>query len=152
MTRLFTLLILISSSWIGTMAQTAQSDEVRGTYWNAKKTSHIRIYRAKNGKYYGKIEYLKEPNDENGNPKTDPENPDKELRSRSRLGMVIMNSFSWSESESRWQDGTIYDPVSGNTYDGYMYFKGENHTVLYLRGYMLGMTWLGRTSEWTRVE
>ena len=152
MTRLFTLLILISSSWIGTMAQTAQSDEVRGTYWNAEKTSHIRIYRAKNGKYYVKIEYLKEPNDENGNPKTDPENPDKELRSRSRLGMVIMNSFSWSESESRWQDGTIYDPVSGNTYDGYMYFKGENRTVLYLRGYMLGMTWLGRTSEWTRVE
>ena len=152
MTRLFTLLILISSSWIGTMAQTAQSDEVRGTYWNAEKTSHIRIYRAKNGKYYGKIEYLKEPNDENGNPKTNPENPDKELRSRSRLGMVIMNSFSWSESESRWQDGTIYDPVSGNTYDGYMYFKGENRTVLYLRGYMLGMTWLGRTSEWTRVE
>ena len=152
MTRLFTLLILISSSWIGTMAQTAQSDEVRGTYWNAEKTSHIRIYRAKNGKYYGKIEYLKEPNDENGNPKTDPENPDKELRSRSRLGMVIMNSFSWSESESRWQDGTIYDPVSGNTYDGYMYFKGENRTILYLRGYMLGMTWLGRTSEWTRVE
>ena len=152
MTRLFTLLILISSSWIGTMAQTAQSDEVRGTYWNAEKTSHIRIYRAKNGKYYGKIEYLKEPNDENGNPKTDPENQDKELRSRSRLGMVIMNSFSWSESESRWQDGTIYDPVSGNTYDGYMYFKGENRTVLYLRGYMLGMTWLGRTSEWTRVE
>jgi hypothetical protein len=152
MTRLFTLLILISSSWIGTMAQNAQSDEVRGTYWNAEKTSHIRIYRAKNGKYYGKIEYLKEPNDENGNPKTDPENPDKELRSRSRLGMVIMNSFSWSESESRWQDGTIYDPISGNTYDGYMYFKGENRTVLYLRGYMLGMTWLGRTSEWTRVE
>ena len=152
MIRLFTLLILISSSWIGTMGQTAQSDEVRGTYWNAEKTSHIRIYRAKNGKYYGKIEYLKEPNDENGNPKTDPENPDKELRSRSRWGMVIMNSFSWSESESRWQDGTIYDPVSGNTYDGYMYFKGENRTVLYLRGYMLGMTWLGRTSEWTRVE
>ena len=99
MTRLFTLLILISSSWIGTLAQNAQSDEVRGTYWNAEKTSHIRIYRAKNGKYYGKIEYLKEPNDENGNPKTDPENPDKELRSRSRLGMVIMNSFSWNESE-----------------------------------------------------
>ena len=152
MTRLFTLLILISSSWIGTMAQTAQSDEVRGTYWNAEKTSHIRIYRAKNGKYYGKIEYLKEPNDENGNPKTDPENPDKELRSRSRLGMVIMNSFSWNESEPRWEDGTIYDPVSGNTYDGYMYFEGDNRTVLYLRGYMLGMTWLGRTSEWTRVE
>jgi hypothetical protein len=152
MIRLFILLIFISSSFVGAMAQTSQSDEVKGTYWNAEKTSHIRIYRAKNGKYYGKIEYLKEPNDENGNPKTDPENPNKELRSRSRLGMVIMNSFSWNESESRWEDGTIYDPVSGNTYDGYMYFEGDNRTVLYLRGYMLGMTWLGRTSEWTRVE
>ena len=152
MTRLFTLLIFISSSFLGAMAQTPQTDEVRGTYWNAEKTSHIRIYRAKNGKYYGKIEYLKEPNDENGNPKTDPENPKKELRSRSRLGMVIMNGFSWNESESRWEDGPIYDPVSGNTYDGYMYFEGDNRTVLYLRGYMLGMTWLGRTSEWTRVE
>ena len=152
MTRLFILLIFISSSFVGAMAQTSQSDEVKGTYWNAEKTSHIRIYRAKNGKYYGKIEYLKEPNDENGNPKTDPENPNKELRSRSRLGMVIMNSFSWNESESRWEDGTIYDPFSGNTYDGYMYFERDNSTVLYLRGYMLGMTWLGRTSEWTRVE
>ena len=152
MIRLFILLIFISSSFVGAMAQTSQSDEVKGTYWNAEKTSHIRIYRAKNGKYYGKIEYLKEPNDENGNPKTDPENPNKELRSRSRLGMVIMNSFSWNESESRWEDGKIYDPVSGNTYDGYMYFERGNPTVLYLRGYMLGMTWLGRTSEWTRVE
>ena len=152
MTRLVTVLLMISTVFYGAMAQSSTADEVKGTYWNAEKTSHIRIYKAKNGKYYGKIAYLKEPNDENGNPKTDPENPNKELRSRSRLGMVIMKSFEWNESDARWEDGTIYDPVSGNTYDGYMYFEGDNRTTLYLRGYMLGMTWLGRTSEWTRVQ
>ena len=32
-------------------------------------------------------------NDENGNPKTDPLNPNEELRERPRMGMVMMKSF-----------------------------------------------------------
>ena len=131
---------------------TIVADDIRGTYWNAEKTAHIRIYRAKNGKYYGKIEHLVEPNDENGNPKKDPENPKEELRSRDRLGMVIMTSFDWNEEEKRWDDGNIYDPNNGKTYDGYARFEGDNKNTLYLRGYVMGMTWLGRTSEWERIK
>lgn len=134
------------------MPQAIVPDDVRGTYWNGEKTAHIRIYRAKNGKYYGKIEHLTEPNDENGNPKTDPENPNPKLRSRARLGMVIMKGFEWNASEKIWEDGTIYDPNNGKTYDGYMRFEGEDKSKLYLRGYVMGMTWLGRTSEWERIE
>ena len=128
------------------------ADDVRGTFWNGEKTAKIRIYRAVNGKYYGKIEHLTEPNDENGDPKTDPENPDKDLRSRARLGMVIMKGFEWNAEDKRWEDGTIYDPNNGKTYDGYMRFEGDNKDKLYLRGYVMGMTWLGRTSEWERIE
>ena len=36
--------------------------------------------------------------------------------------------------------------------DGYMYFENGNKDVLKLRGYVMGMTWLGRTSEWTRIK
>ncbi|MBR9860685.1 DUF2147 domain-containing protein [bacterium] len=129
-----------------------EADDVRGTYWNAEKTAHIRIYRAVNGKYYGKIEWLKEPNDENGNPKKDPNNPKPELRDRDRLGMIIMRSFEWDADEKLWEDGTIYDPNNGKTYDGYMRFEGDDLSTLYLRGYVMGMTWLGRTSEWERIE
>jgi len=32
-----------------------------------------------------------------------------------------------------------------------MKFDGDNTDKLLLRGYISGMTWLGRTSEWTRV-
>ncbi len=151
----FSMIVMMIGLFLAVDAFKAPSvgpDDVRGIYWNAEKTAKIRIYRAKNDKYYGKIEYLTEPNDENGNPKTDPENPKQELRDRSRLGMVIMKSFNWNEEEKKWEDGTIYDPSEGKTYDGYMYFEGDNTDILNLRGYVMGMTWLGRTSQWERID
>ena len=69
---------------------TIEADDVRGTYWNSEKTAHIRIYRAKDGLYYGKIDKLVEPNNADGTPKKDAENPDESLKSRDRLGMLIM--------------------------------------------------------------
>ncbi|MEY2924103.1 MAG: hypothetical protein RLZZ337_651 [Bacteroidota bacterium] len=150
LTLLFSVLSLFMIS--DALVNSFVADDVKGTYWNADKTAHIRIYRATNGKYYGKIEHLVEPNDANGKPKTDPLNPDAKLRSRARLGMVIMNGFEWNESEQMWDDGTIYDPNNGKTYDGYMKFEGTNKNKLYLRGYVMGMTWLGRTSEWQRIN
>lgn len=134
------------------MVNSFTADDVKGTYWNGEKTAKIRIYRATNGKYYGKIEHLVEPNDENGKPKTDNLNPDPKLRSQERLGLVIMKSFEWNSSEQMWEDGTIYDPKNGKTYDGYMKFEGTNKNKLFLRGYVMGMTWLGRTSEWERIK
>ena len=150
--------LMISLALISVMLSDAykpsalEADDVRGTYWNGEKTAHIRIYRAVNGMYYGKIEHLVEPNDENGNPKKDPNNPDKDMRDRDRLGMVIMKSFKWDEDDKEWNKGSIYDPNNGKTYSGYMYFKDEDKSLLYLRGYVMGMTWLGRTSEWERIE
>ena len=142
-------LVMVASAFA---VSAVSGDDVRGTYWNAEKTAKIRIYSAKNGKYYGKIEHLVEPNDENGKPKKDPENPNSDLRDRERLGMIIMKSFEWNEEEKEWQDGTIYDPNNGKTYDGYMYFDGDNTKTLKLRGYVMGMTWLGRTSAWERID
>jgi hypothetical protein len=146
---LFLIFVLSALTW---HIDAIEADDVRGTYWNAEKTAQIRIYRAKNDKYYGKIELLTEPYNADGTPKKDPKNPKESLRDRDRLGMVIMNSFTWNAKEKRWEDGTIYDPNEGKTYDGYMYFEGENIDKLKLRGYVMGMTWLGRTSEWQRIK
>ena len=128
------------------------ADDVKGTYWNADKTAQIRIYKGTNDKYYGKIEMLTVPNNPDGTPKKDPDNPKANLRDRDRLGMVIMNGFTWNASEQKWENGTIYDPKEGKTYDGYVYFEGDNTKVLKLRGYVMGMTWLGRTSDWQRIK
>ena len=89
-------LVMVASAFA---VSTASGDDVRGTYWNAEKTAQIRIYRAKNEKYYGKIEMLVEPNGPDGIPKKDPENPNEDLRSRDRLGMIIMKSFEWNEDD-----------------------------------------------------
>jgi len=152
--RLSLLLSILSLFFISDalMVNTFSQDDVKGLFWNSEKTAHIRIYRATNGKYYGKIEYMVEPNEANGKPKKDPENPNPKLRDRDRMGMVIMNGFEWNESEQMWENGTIYDPNNGKTYDGYMKFEGTNKNKLYLRGYVMGMTWLGRTSEWERIK
>jgi uncharacterized protein (DUF2147 family) len=155
MTKRLTVLFSILSLFFisdALMINAFSQDDVKGIYWNGEKTAQIRIYRATNGKYYGKIEHLNEPNDVNGNPKKDPENPNAKLRDRDRLGMVIMNGYEWNESEQMWENGTIYDPNNGKTYDGYMKFEGTNKNKLYLRGYVMGMTWLGRTSEWERIN
>lgn len=129
-----------------------EADDVRGTYWTAEKTAKVRIYRAKNNKYYGKLEYIAEPNNEDGSPKLDTKNPDPRLRSRATLGLVFMKDFEWSENDKQWQNGTIYDAESGKTYDGFMSFDGDDKSILQLRGYVMGMTWLGRTSEWKRIN
>ena len=150
------MIILLSMSFFmmsdGFRKTEITKDSVIGTYWNGEKTAHIRIYKATNGKYYGKIEHLVEPNDENGNPKKDPNNPKEELRNRDRLGMVIMKSFKWDADDEKWEKGTIYDPNNGKTYNGYMNFKNDDLSKLYLRGYVMGITWLGRTSEWERIK
>lgn len=147
-TALLCLVVVTSAFMISGIA----ADDIKGTYWDAEKKSHIRIYKAKNGKYYGKLDMLTEPNDVNGNPKKDPYNPDPSLRDRTCLGMVIAQAFSWDADENEWNGGTIYNPQDGKTYDAYLYFEGENKNKLYLRGYVMGMPFLGKTSEWTRIK
>ena len=91
---------------------------------------------------------MKFPNDENGNPKTDPLNTDKSLRSRNRKGMIIMNNFIYN-SDLKWVDGEIYDPKNGKIYRGTINMISKNQ--LELRGYV-GITWFGRSSKWSRIE
>ena len=72
------------------------------------------------------------------------------MRSKPLLGTMIVNGFVYNAEDNEWADGEIYDSKSGNTYTGYM--KQNPDGSLYLKGYMLGMRWLGRSSSWTRVE
>lgn len=127
-------------------------DDIKGTYWNAEKTGKIRMYKATNGKYYGKLVYMDEPNDVNGNPKKDPNNPNASLRDRPLLDMVIVRAFSWDEEESEWSNGTIYNPEDGKVYSAYFYFQNGDKNKLYLRGYVMGMPFLGKTTEWSRIK
>ena len=119
--------------------------DVIGEWYNAEKDAVITIFE-ENNSLAGKITWMLHPNDENGNPKTDPLNPDESLRSRARLGMVMMNSFSHIAGNV-WDNGKLYDPKKGKTYSGKVTLKDSN--TLDLRGY-IGFSFIGRSSTWTR--
>lgn len=99
-------------------------------------------------KYYGKIVWLKEPNDEKGQPKTDKNNPDESLRSTPLLGYRLLKDFVY-KGDKTWEEGTIYDPENGSTYNCTIKLKDEN--TLEVRGY-IGVSMIGRTDIWKRLE
>jgi uncharacterized protein (DUF2147 family) len=136
--------LLILSIFIASFTY-SQSYNIEGDWYTENNDAIIKIYKEGNI-LSGKITWIKTPNDENGNPKTDPENPDEKLKSRKRLGMIMMYNFSYDEDD-QWDDGEIYDPESGNTYSGIITMTSKNK--LDLRGYV-GISWFGRTSQWTR--
>jgi uncharacterized protein (DUF2147 family) len=68
------------------------------------------------------------------------------------MGLQILKGFSYNEKAKNWEKGTIYDPKNGKTYDCYMWFEGNNDKVLKIKGYVLGMRWLGRQTTWTRED
>ena len=130
------------------MSQSYSADAILGKWLNEDKDAHIEVY-IENGKYYGKIVWLKDPIDEEtGKPKVDDENPDENLQNRPIIGLVILKDFIF-DGEKEWEDGTIYDPKNGKTYSCYM--KLDEEGILKIRGY-IGISWIGRSSYWTPVK
>lgn len=135
-------------------AQT-KADKIIGYYitYNddtGAESSQVQIFKATTGKYFGKIVWLKEPN-ENGSPKLDDENPDAALRTKPIIGLQLLKNFTYNEKTGEWSNGTIYDPDNGKSYNCFMKFDGDK--VLKIRGF-IGKSWmgLGRTATWNRVE
>ena len=123
-----------------------QEEKVLGIWLNEEGTSHIRVFKATNGYYYGKIEWLKEEPE-----RLDMHNPDESKQSEPLLGLMILKEFHYNLDKERWDEGTIYDPKNGKTYDCFMWFDGDFST-LYIKGYVLGMKFIGRETIWKRVD
>jgi len=125
-----------------------ESDKIRGQWYTEENKSLVEIYRAKNGKYYGKIVWLKNPLETNGKPKVDDENPDPAKRNDPIIGLVLLKGFDY-KGEGVYKNGTIYDPDNGKTYDCIITFA--NNDKLFIRGY-IGISLIGRTTEWIRKK
>lgn len=125
------------------------SDEILGVWLTGNKDAKVEIFKEE-GKYFGKIIWLKNPLNENGKEKLDKHNPEEELQKRPILGLKLLTDFVYDE-DYEWEDGEIYDPKSGKTYSCNMEFQDENKDILEVRGY-IGFSLLGRTQEWVRVK
>ncbi|TAF43636.1 MAG: DUF2147 domain-containing protein [Sphingobacteriales bacterium] len=120
-------------------AKAQSSDKIIGKYWSPKKDGKIEIYKVAN-KYFGKIIWGNKPSSK------DTKNPNPELRSREIIGMVILTNFKYKDEQ--YQDGEIYDPLTGKTYSCKMWLENQN---LKVRGF-IGISILGRTEIFERIK
>ncbi|MBL7112813.1 MAG: DUF2147 domain-containing protein [Bacteroidales bacterium] len=142
--------ILLALFFVSTCYIAAQADKILGFYLSEESDAQIKIFKATNGKYYGKIVWLDDPLEDDGvGPNLDDKNPDESLRSTPVLGLRLLNGFSYDSEDNEWSDGTIYDPKSGKTYSCYMWFDEENPKKLNIKGFVMGMRFIGRSSVWT---
>jgi len=88
------------------------SDAIVGTYLKADGKSKIQFFKS-GDTFSGKVVWLKEPNDEKGNPKKDPKNPDKSLRERPLMGMITITGLKY-DGEGKYVDGKAYRPADGD--------------------------------------
>lgn len=117
-------------------------NDIIGVWMPSEGTSYIRIFKEKGKeRYHGKVVWLKEPNDEKGQPKTDPEG-------KAILNMLNLRNFVFEDGE--WVDGTIYDPKGGSTY--YCTIEMKNEDKLEVRGSVDPFGLVGRTDTWVRMK
>jgi uncharacterized protein (DUF2147 family) len=135
-------LLSCSAAWAGT----GNGDEILGKWLNASGRGQIEIYKEGN-LYFGKLVWLREPNDENGMPKLDRNNPKKTEQGKPLLGALILRGFKQDGKE--WNGGYIYDPQNGKDYKCFLKLQSPNE--LKVRGY-IGVSLLGRTEVWTRIK
>ena len=125
---------------------TFAQDITQGTWFNQEKSCKIQFFK-QGDKYFGKIVWLKEPND-GGKPRTDKQNPDEKLRNIPLIGLINLKNFKQAGKDS-WVDGEVYDPKNGKTYSCKMTLTSPK--TLDVRGF-IGLSIIGRTEHFTKAD
>ncbi len=136
------IIIIFITGFISVNAQN-NPDAITGKWLNHTKDATIEIYELE-GKYYGKIIWLKEPNDKHGNPIKDKKNSDSELRDRELLGLQVLSGLEFNKE--KWENGKIYSKDRGRTARCSAYLK--NTDVLNID---IETRFFTKTIQWTKL-
>ena len=137
-------LLCIIFAYFSVIAQ--NSDDILGIWLVEEKTGKVEIYKQE-GKYFGKLVWIKNYATITPQEKLDKFNPDPKLRNREKLGIEIVKNLVYEDEE--WIDGTIYDSRDGKIYSVKVTLANKNQ--LDIRGY-IGIPLFGKTTKWTRVQ
>ena len=116
-----------------------------GTWYTEGGNSQVRISKC-GGALCGALVWLKEPNDENGRPKTDHENADASKRNRPLLGVQIVLGMKPSSTPNEW-DGKVYNAKDGKTYTRLFHHDRREH-----RGAKGCVMVFCKSQSWTRAQ
>lgn len=77
----------------------------------------------------------------------DKKNPDVAKQQAPIIGLSNLLGFTY-KGNGAYENGTIYDPANGKTYQCEIKLEGD---ILKVRGF-IGFSLLGRTEIWTRIN
>jgi uncharacterized protein (DUF2147 family) len=140
---LFSLLLVIS-----TYNLAKGQDKFCKVWYTGERLSKVQMYKGTDGKYHGKLVWIKD-GFKDGKPILDTENPDKSKRSKPWLGLQIVFDLE-KKSETEFVNGKVYDPSKGHYYNCKITVMPNN--TLELRGYIMGIPFLGKTTTWYFAE
>lgn len=133
-----------------TLFTQAQNKKIIGIWWNQEKTSRVEIFE-ENSKIFGKIVWLENNKNKDGStPRTDYNNPKIEFQKNKLIGTRILKNLQWDADDSEWSKGEIYDPKTGKTYSCFAVLQKDGK--LYIKGFVLGMSFIGKSTLWTRYQ
>ena len=118
-----------------------------GIWESEEKNLQIEIF-PDSGHFAGKMIWFKCSSETVMKSSVDTENPDKKFVGRKLLGMKLVERLLY-RGDDVWDDGKIYDPNSGNTYEARIHLTGPNTAVV--RGYWK-IRWLGRSMVFKRIS
>lgn len=147
---LFALMCMMIFPMIQLQAQeqgVAENDIV-GIWINEETQDTLSIYKLGDN-FFGKIDELKEPNDSNGNPRTDINNPDPKLRMRLLKGLTFLTGCEFDHDE--WDNGSYYNYVTGETNNCKIKIPDVNNkNRLSIKTF--SATSSGKTTYWTKKK
>ena len=111
-----------------------------------RKAKSVIAISAQNGKLYGWIAELIDPDPRDPNPRCD--RCDGEMKGRTLLGLLVL--WDLQKDGEQWSGGQILDPENGKTYKCSITLEDGGRT-LKVRGF-IGFSILGRTQHWLREE
>ena len=107
--------------------------------------SHVKVFKATNGMYYGKIiKLLKDPPDKKCTECTG------KLKDKPVLGMLVITKMKVDGKEL--SGGKIMDPGNGKYYYCTLSFEDNKTNVLNVRGSIDKWGWAGRNQTWYKLK
>lgn len=119
--------------------QAQKPDDIIGKWRTTTGKSHIEIFK-EDGKYHGKVVWLRSPDDDEGAAVRDSDG-------NLVMDMVVLSDFAYKDG--KYVDGKVYDPEEVTEYYGSMVLTTPN--TIKLRGSIDKAGWMGKNKKWTRV-
>lgn len=133
------------------ISATAQIDKIVGSWCTIddeihKPVSIVRIYKATNGKYYGRIEEVTYPGYEDALCVK----CEGELHNKPMKGLVIIQGMTYNEKSKKLEGGRVLDPNRGKFYYGAIWYDAKKDCLI-LRGSLDKRGIFGRSQEWQHL-